>query len=1069
MDTDAAPAPFFLLSVARPTGKSRRQWRAAFAALYSCRVLLRKGLSALPPATKPIRRWRTGFAAVYSLRALASPPGKGVAGTFRRSANHVALDVDVGGGGGSSGEADLEGKLLLVDAKRLTEVVKGKSHDGLRELGGIAGVASSLGADWENGVKGDDAGLQLRRRLFGSNVYERPPARGFLSFAWEALRDTMLLILLACAALSLGFGIKEHGLREGWYDGASIFLAVFLVVLVSAGSNFRQARRFFKLSEECGGNIRVSVVRDGRRREVSISDVVVGDVVCLNIGDQVPADGLFLDGHSLQVDESSMTGESDHVAVDGRQRPFLTSGTKVADGYGRMLATAVGMDTTWGEMMSSVSRDAGEPTPLQERLQRLTATIGKVGTAVAAFVLAVLLARYFTGSTSAGEGRRPRFDRRSATFDTVTNALVSIVSDAVTIVVVAIPEGLPLAVTLTLAYSMKRMMADKAMVRKLPACETMGAVTAVCTDKTGTLTLNQMQVTKVWIGQQEMGGDLTGIDHDLLELLRQGVALNTTGSVFRAAGAAAEPEFSGSPTEKAILAWATRELRMDDAALRRHWEILAVEAFNSDKKRSGAVVRSRKDGKTTSVHWKGAAEMILAACSYYYDADGIQSELDAGRRAQMVKIIEGMAAASLRCIALAVKPLEFDDIGEDEDNGGGGSRKLEEDGLILLGLLGLKDPCRPGARQAVAACREAGVAVKMITGDNIFTAKAIAFECGILQEEDEGLEGAVIDGETFRGYSPEKRMAVIDGVRVMARSSPFDKLLMVQCLKRKKHVVAVTGDGTNDAPALKEADVGLAMGVQGTEVAKQSADIVILDDNFASVTTVLMWGRCVYSNIQKFIQFQLTVNVAALVINFVAAVSSGEVPLTTVQLLWVNLIMDTLGALALATERPTRELASKPPVGRTAPLITNIMWRNLLAQALFQIAVLLLLHFRGESIFGVGDKVKNTLIFNTFVLCQIFNEFNARRLEKKNVFEGILKNRLFLGIVAFTLVLQVVMVEFMKRFAGTQRLDWGQWAFCIGIGLLSWPIAWAVKCIPVSERPISELLKHQIMKIMHRT
>ncbi|CAA6658980.1 unnamed protein product [Spirodela intermedia] len=820
----------------------------------------------------------------------------------------------------------------------------------------------------------------------------------------------MLLILLACAALSLGFGIKEHGVREGWYDGASIFLAVFLVVLVSACSNFRQARRFFRLSEECGSNIRVSVVRDGRRREVSISDVVVGDIVCLSIGDQVPADGLFLDGNSLQVDESSMTGESDHVAVDGRRRPFLTSGTKVADGYGRMLATAVGMDTTWGEMMSSISRDAGEPTPLQERLQRLTAAIGKIGTAVAAIVLAVLLARYFTGSTNASEGRRPRFDRRSATFDTVTNALVGIVSDAVTIVVVAIPEGLPLAVTLTLAYSMKRMMADKAMVRKLPACETMGAVTAVCTDKTGTLTLNQMQVTKVWIGQQEMGGDLTG------------VALNTTGSVFRAADSSAEPEFSGSPTEKAILAWATRELRMDDVALRRHWEILAVEAFNSDKKRSGALVRSREDGKTTF------------------------SELDAGRRAQMEKTIEGMAAASLRCIALAVKPLKLDGSREDDDGGGSSSGKLEEDELTLLGLLGLKDPCRPGAREAVAACREAGVAVKMITGDNVFTAKAIAFECGILQAEDEDAEGAVIEGETFRGYSPEKRMAAIDGVRVMARSSPFDKLLMVQCLKRKNHVVAVTGDGTNDAPALKEADVGLAMGVQGTEVAKQSADIVVLDDNFASVATVLMWGRCVYSNIQKFIQFQLTVNVAALVINFVAAVSSGEVPLTTVQLLWVNLIMDTLGALALATERPTRELAGKPPVGRTAPLITNIMWRNLLAQALFQIAVLLLLH----------DKVKNTLIFNTFVLCQIFNEFNARRLEKKNVFEGILKSRLFLGIVAFTLILQVVMAKL------------GRVAFCLGIGLLSWPIAWVVKCIPVSERPISELLfqHNQITRII---
>ncbi|RVX21757.1 putative calcium-transporting ATPase 13, plasma membrane-type [Vitis vinifera] len=298
---------------------------------------------------------------------------------------------------------------------------------------------------------------------------------------------------------------------------------------------------------------------------------------------------------------------------------------------------------------------------------------------------------------------------------------------------------------------------------------------------------------------------------------------------------------------------------------------------------------------------------------------------------------------------------------------------------------------------------------------------------------------AVVEGEVFRKYTPEERMEKVDKICVMARSSPFDKLLMVQCLKLKGHVVAVTGDGTNDAPALKEADIGLSMGIQGTEVAKESSDIIILDDNFASVATVLRWGRCVYNNIQKFIQFQLTVNVAALVINFVAAVSAG--------------------ALALATEQPTRELMEKPPVGRTEPLISNIMWRNILAQALYQIAVLLTLQFRGESIFGVSEKVKNTLIFNTFVLCQVFNEFNARKLEKKNVFKGLHKNKLFLGIIGMTIILQVVMVEFLKKFADTERLNWGQWGACIGIAAASWPIGWVVKGIPVSDKPFLSYLK----------
>uniref|UniRef100_M1C9K7 P-type Ca(2+) transporter n=2 Tax=Solanum tuberosum TaxID=4113 RepID=M1C9K7_SOLTU len=347
----------------------------------------------------------------------------------------------------------------------------------------------------------------------------------------------------------------------------------------------------------------------------------------------------------------------------------------------------------------------------------------------------------------------------------------------------------------------------------------------------------------------------------------------------------------------------------------------------------------------------------------------------------------------------------------------------------------------------------------MITGDNVFTAKAIATECGILHPNQEVDEGAVIEGEEFRNLTDEVRMERVEKICVMARSSPFDKLLMVQCLRKKGHVVAVTGDGTNDAPALKEADIGLSMGIQGTEVAKESSDIVILDDNFASVATVLKWGRCVYNNIQKFIQFQLTVNVAALVINFVAAVSSGEVPLTAVQLLWVNLIMDTLGALALATEKPTEELMKKKPVGRTAPLITNIMWRNLMAQALYQIAVLLTLQFRGESIFGVSKRVNDTLIFNTFVLCQVFNEFNARNMEEKNVFKGIYKNKLFMAIIGITLVLQVVMVEFLKKFANTERLNWGQWGICIGFAAASWPIGWLVKCINVPERPIFSYLR----------
>ncbi|KAG5560230.1 hypothetical protein RHGRI_003500 [Rhododendron griersonianum] len=947
------------------------------------------------------KRWHMAFAAIYCSRAFSTPlkkPRK----KSPVSSTRVVIDV--------FGPHPCFPK---IDQSVLAGIVKQKNLDQLGKYDGVEGLACGLETNLENGISGDAEDISRRNEAFGSNTYRRPPAKSL------------------------------------WYDGGSIFVAVFLVIAVSALSNFRQNRQFVKLSK-VSNNIQVDVVRNGRRQQVSIFEIVVGDAVCLKIGDQVPADGLFIDGHSLLVDESSMTGESDHVEVDLTQNPFLFSGTKVADGFGRMLVTSVGMNTTWGEMMSTISNDSNEQTPLQSRLNTLTSSIGKVGLLVAFLVLVVLLIRYFTGNTQ-DENGNTEYNGNKTKAEDIINSVVAIIAAAVTIVVVAIPEGLPLAVTLTLAYSMKRMMSDNAMVRKLSACETMGSATTICTDKTGTLTLNQMKVTKFWLGQDFVNENgSSSLATSVVELLHQGVGLNTTGSVYKSISGS-EFEFSGSPTEKAILSWAVLELNLDMEGLKQSYEIVHVEAFNSTKKRSGVLMKKKGENRT-NVHWKGAAEMVLAMCSNYYDVSGNIKVLDDFERKKFDQIIQGMAASSLRCIAFAHKQVPEQ---ENEE----GKIHIEENCLTLLGLVGLKDPCRPGVKKAVEECQNAGVNVKMITGDNIFTARAIATECGILKPNQDMESGAVVEGVEFRNYTPEERMEKVDKICVMARSSPFDKLLMVQCLRQKGHVVAVTGDGTNDAPALKEADIGLSMGIQGTEVAKESSDIVILDDNFGSVATVLRWGRCVYTNIQKFIQFQLTVNVAALVINFVAAVSAGEVPLSAVQLLWVNLIMDTLGALALATEKPTKELMEKPPVGRTKPLITNVMWRNLLSQAAYQIAVLLTLQFKGEAIFNVGSKVNDTMIFNVFVLCQVFNEFNARKLEKKNVFEGIHKSKLFLVIVGVTIVLQVVMVEFLKKFADTERLNWWQWGVCVGFASVSWPIGWTVKWIPVPEKPFFSYLK----------
>ncbi|KAH1232142.1 Calcium-transporting ATPase 8, plasma membrane-type [Glycine max] len=931
-----------------------------------------------------------------------------------------------------------------------------REHDtaALQQYGGVVGLSNLLKTNPEKGIHGDEADLLKRRNAFGSNNYPRKKGRGFLMFMWDACKDLTLVILMVAAAASLALGIKSEGIKEGWYDGGSIAFAVILVIVVTAISDYKQSLQFRDLNEE-KRNIHLEVVRGGRRVEISIYDIVVGDVIPLNIGNQVPADGVLITGHSLAIDESSMTGESKIVHKDSKD-PFLMSGCKVADGSGSMLVTGVGVNTEWGLLMASISEDTGEETPLQVRLNGVATFIGIVGLTVAVIVLIVLLARYFSGHTKNPDGS-VQFTAGKTKVDDAIDGAIKIITVAVTIVVVAVPEGLPLAVTLTLAYSMRKMMADKALVRRLSACETMGSATTICSDKTGTLTMNQMTVVEAYAGGKKIDPPHKLESYPMLRsLLIEGVAQNTNGSVYAPEGAANDVEVSGSPTEKAILQWGIQVC----FGTRSESSIIHVFPFNSEKKRGGVAIQTADSN--IHIHWKGAAEIVLACCTGYVDVNDQLVGMDEEKMTFFKKAIEDMAADSLRCVAIAYRSYEKEKVPTNEELLSQWS--LPEDDLILLAIVGLKDPCRPGVKHAVELCQKAGVKVKMVTGDNVKTAKAIAVECGILNSYADATEPNIIEGKTFRGLSDAQRDEIADRISVMGRSSPNDKLLLVQALRRKGHVVAVTGDGTNDAPALHEADIGLAMGIQGTEVAKESSDIIILDDNFASVVKVVRWGRSVYANIQKFIQFQLTVNVAALVINVVAAVSSGDVPLNAVQLLWVNLIMDTLGALALATEPPTDHLMDRTPVGRREPLITNIMWRNLLIQAMYQVSVLLVLNFRGISILGLSHdrkdhaiKVKNTLIFNAFVLCQIFNEFNARKPDEFNIFKGVTRNYLFMGIIGLTVVLQIVIILFLGKFTTTVRLNWKQWLISVVIGLIGWPLAVIGKLIPVPTTPINNV------------
>ncbi|MCO5606263.1 hypothetical protein L7F22_060450 [Adiantum nelumboides] len=943
---------------------------------------------------------------------------------------------------------------VKVDPQKLVQIVQEHKTEALRELGGVKGITYLLKTSVEEGISDDELELNERRKGFGLNDYPRQPAKRFWVYVRDACKDLTLIILMFCGVISLGLKMKTHGVKEGWYDGVSIAVAVLIVILVTSITDYRQSLQFAVLNEE-KRNILVEVIRGGRRKQISIFDLVVGDIVFLKIGDQVPADGLLVDGHSLYINLSSLTGESEPIHVS-HKAPYLLSGGKVDDGYGVMVITAVGMLTEWGQLMAAVGEDNGEETPLQVRLNGVATLVGKVGLSVAGFVFGISIIFYFVGHMD-GAGDSGRFKAGQTSGGDIFNTLVEIIEVAVTIVVVAVPEGLPLAVTLNLAYAMKKMIVDKALVRRLSACETMGCTTTICSDKTGTLTLNQMSVTKAWVGggMRDPVADLGSLDEGYQKVLIEGIAQNSTGSVFVPAGGE-EPEVTGSPTEKAALVWGL-QLDMDYAQVRRQSSILQVESFNSIKKRAGVAVRGTDRGKV-HVHWKGAAEMILDSSNKLLHPDNSAMEMTLDQKDHLAKVIEGMAAESLRCIAFGYMELTEAPSDDKLDDW-----KIPEGPLTLLAIIGIKDPCRPEVPEAVRRCQAAGIKVRMVTGDNIMTARAIAVECGLLKDGD-----IAIEGSTFRNYSDTMRAEQLPRIAVMARSSPTDKLLMVRTLRELGEVVAVTGDGTNDAPALREADIGLAMGIQGTEVAKESSDIIIMDDNFASVVRVVRWGRSVFLNIQKFIQFQLTVNVAALTINFVAAVSAGHVPLTAVQLLWVNLIMDTLGALALATERPSDTLLDKPPIGLKNPLISNVMWRNIFSQAIYQVTVLLILQFKGTKILRLdsldAEDINRTVIFNAFVFCQLFNEVNSRKLEEKNVFRGLFTNWLFLGIVGTTIVLQIIIVEFLNKFASTVKLGWQYWLISIAIGSVSWPIAFLVKFIPVPEKPIFVTKNRRIKK-----
>ncbi|KAH7523726.1 hypothetical protein FEM48_Zijuj06G0042300 [Ziziphus jujuba var. spinosa] len=885
-----------------------------------------------------------------------------------------------------------------VCADELGSIVEGRDVKKLKIHNGVEGIVSKLATSLNDGIPTSEQLLNKRREIYGINKFTESPVRGFWVFVWEALQDMTLMILGICAFVSLLVGIVMEGWPKGAHDGLGIVASILLVVFVTASSDYRQSLQFKDLDKE-KKKITVQVTRNGIRQKISIYDLLPGDIVHLNIGDQVPADGLFLLGFSVLINESSLTGESEPVNVNS-QNPFLLSGTKVQDGSCKMLVTTVGMRTQWGKLMATLSEGGDDETPLQVKLNGVATIIGKIGLFFAVVTFAVLVQGLFTRKLQQGSQWNWSGDDAME--------ILEFFAIAVTIVVVAVPEGLPLAVTLSLAFAMKKMMNDKALVRNLAACETMGSSTTICSDKTGTLTTNHMTVVKACIcGKVKEVDDsektsvfCSEIPDSALRILLQSIFNNTGGEVVK--NKDGRVELLGSPTETALLEFGLL-LGGDFQAERQASKIVKVEPFNSVKKRMGVVLELHEGA--FRVHSKGASEIILAACDKMLDSNGNVVPLDQASFSIIKNTIEQFANEALRTLCLAYMEIPCDFSAESP---------IPIKGYTCIGIVGIKDPVRPGVKESVAICRSAGITVRMVTGDNINTAKAIARECGILTDD-----GIAIEGPVFREKSEEELHEIIPKLQVMARSSPMDKHTLVKHLRTTfQDVVAVTGDGTNDAPALHEADIGLAMGIAGTEVAKESADVIILDDNFSTIVTVAKWGRSVYINIQKFVQFQLTVNVVALVVNFSSACLTGK-QLHCLLTLHVKL-------LSYYSFKFLNHITFPPfPFGMT----------------------------RGKAVLQLdgpdSDLILNTLIFNSFVFCQVFNEISSREMEKINVFKGIMKNYVFVAVLSCTVLFQIIIIEFLGTFASTTPLTLGQWFVSIFLGFLGMPIAAALKMIPV--------------------
>ncbi|XP_025916956.1 plasma membrane calcium-transporting ATPase 2 isoform X4 [Apteryx rowi] len=1011
----------------------------------------------------------------------------------------------------------------LMELRGTEAVVKIKETYGETE-----GLCRHLKTSPTEGLSGAAADLEKRKLIFGKNFIPPKKPKTFLQLVWEALQDVTLIILEIAAIISLGLsfyqppgegnegcgtaagGAEDEGEAEaGWIEGAAILLSVICVVLVTAFNDWSKEKQFRGLQSRIEQEQKFTVVRGGQVIQIPVAEIVVGDIAQVKYGDLLPADGIFIQGNDLKIDESSLTGESDQVRKSVDKDPMLLSGTHVMEGSGRMLVTAVGVNSQTGiiftllgaggeeeekkdkkakqqdgaaamEMQPLKSAEGGEgddkdkkkanmhkkeKSVLQGKLTKLAVQIGKAGLVMSAITV-IILVLYFAIDTFV-VNKKQWLPECTPVY---VQYFVKFFIIGVTVLVVAVPEGLPLAVTISLAYSVKKMMKDNNLVRHLDACETMGNATAICSDKTGTLTTNRMTVVQAYVGDVHYKEipDPDSVPAKTLDLLVNAIAINSayTTKILPPEKEGGLPRQVGNKTECGLLGFVL-DLKQDYEPVRQlipEEKLYKVYTFNSVRKSMSTVIKM-PDG-SFRMYSKGASEIVLKKCSRILNAAGEPRIFRPRDRDEMVKkVIEPMACDGLRTICVAFR--DFSSSPEpDWDN----ENDILSD-LTCICVVGIEDPVRPEVPEAIRKCQRAGITVRMVTGDNINTARAIAIKCGIIHPGEDFL---CLEGKEFnrriRNEKGEIEQERIDKIwpklRVLARSSPTDKHTLVKGIidstqVEQRQVVAVTGDGTNDGPALKKADVGFAMGIAGTDVAKEASDIILTDDNFSSIVKAVMWGRNVYDSISKFLQFQLTVNIVAVIVAFTGACITQDSPLKAVQMLWVNLIMDTFASLALATEPPTEALLLRKPYGRNKPLISRTMMKNILGHAVYQLTLIFTLLFVGEKMFKI-DSGRNaplhsppsehyTIIFNTFVMMQLFNEINARKIHgERNVFDGIFRNPIFCTIVLGTFAIQIVIVQFGGKPFSCSPLQLDQWMWCVFIGLGELVWGQVIATIPTS-------------------